>query len=65
MFSFRWILDMADITDFFSEFGQDFHLRDVIYIKYLLQDSLTGKFMVDFPLVASYVTPDKNGIFFM
>ena len=43
MFAFRWILDMADITDFFGQFGQDFQLRDVIHIKYLLQDSFTGK----------------------
>ena len=34
---------MADITDFFDEFGQEFQLRDVRHIKYLLQDSLTGK----------------------
>ena len=43
VFTFRWFIDMADITDFFDEFGQEFHLRDVMHIKYFLQDSLTGK----------------------
>ena len=43
MLTFRWFIDMTDITDFFDEFGQEFQLRDVRHIKYLLQDSLTGK----------------------
>ena len=43
MFSFRGFIDMADMTDFFDEVGQEFHLHDVIHIKYFLQDSLTGK----------------------
>ena len=43
VFTFRWVIDMADIIDFFNEVGQEFHLCDVIHIKYFLQDSLTGK----------------------
>ena len=43
VFMFRWVIDMADIIDFFDEVGQEFHLCDVIHIKYFLQDSLTGK----------------------
>ena len=54
---------MADITDFFDEFGQEFQQDDVMLIKYFLQDSLTGKLYGRFS--SSYVTPDKNGIFYM
>ena len=43
VFTFRWFIDMADITDFFDEVGQEFRSRDVEHIKYFLQDSLTGK----------------------
>ena len=43
VFTFRWFIDMADITDFFDEVRQEFHSRDVEHIKYFLQDSLTGK----------------------
>ena len=34
---------MADITDFFDEYGQEFQPDDLILIKYFLQDSVTGK----------------------
>ena len=34
---------MADITDFFNEYGQECQPDDLIVIKYLLQDSVTGK----------------------
>lgn len=43
MLTFRWFIDMADITDFFYEFGQEFKSDDVKHIKYLLRDSVTGK----------------------
>ena len=43
MLTFRWFIDMAEITDFFAEFGKEFQPHDVRHIKYLLQDSLTGK----------------------
>ena len=42
-FTFRWFIDMADITEFFDEHGQEFQADDLILIKYFLQDSVTGK----------------------
>ena len=43
MFTFRWFIDMADITDFFDEYGQEFQPDHLMLIKYFLQDSVTGK----------------------
>ena len=53
MFIFRLLFSMADMRDFLTVMGKELQGSNVRDIKYLLEDSMTGKFF-SFFLPESY-----------